>query len=470
MDCYLFSDFGSTYTKVTLIDIEKEEIIATGKAYTTVETDVTIGHNKALDKAFEKVEKKEINIVKKLACSSAAGGLKIIAIGLVPELTSEAAERAALGAGARVIKTYSHNLINSELEEIKNSEADMILLAGGTDGGNIECINHNANMIAKYKIDVPIVVAGNKSCNDEIISLFGDDIEYYITENVMPNLNDINVEPARETIRNIFMKQITNAKGMEHVEESISEILMPTPASVLKAAEVLSKGTKDEEGIGDLVVTDIGGATTDIHSIGEGEPSRPSVILRGLEEPIAKRTVEGDLGMRYSAIAVSEAAGNRLMKKYLDIDEYDLEEEFEYRYNNTSFISKEDKDIVFDEAMAKVCLDISMKRHAGKIESIYSPLGAMYSQTGKDLIELPYLIGTGGIIVNSKNPFEILKASLLTVDDPNSLKPKDPQFLIDKDYILSAMGLLSMIDNNMAVRMLKKYIVNSGGSTDGVEK
>src|SRR5699024_6728198 len=328
---------------------------------------------------------------KKLACSSAAGGLKIIAIGLVPELTSEAAERAALGAGARVIKTYSHNLINSELEEIKNSEADMILLAGGTDGGNIECINHNANMIAKYKIDVPIVVAGNKSCNDEIISLFGDDIEYYITENVMPNLNDINVEPARETIRNIFMKQITNAKGMELVEESISEILMPTPASVLKAAEVLSKGTKDEEGIGDLVVTDIGGATTDIHSIGEGEPSRPSVILRGLEEPIAKRTVEGDLGMRYSAIAVSEAAGNRLMKKYLDIDEYDLEEEFEYRYNNTSFISKEDKDIVFDEAMAKVCLDISMKRHAGKIESIYSPLGAMYSQTGKDLIELPYL-------------------------------------------------------------------------------
>src|SRR5699024_5683522 len=260
MDCYLFSDFGSTYTKVTLIDIEKEEIIATGKAYTTVETDVTIGHNKALDKAFEKVEKKEINIVKKLACSSAAGGLKIIAIGLVPELTSEAAERAALGAGARVIKTYSHNLINSELEEIKNSEADMILLAGGTDGGNIECINHNANMIAKYKIDVPIVVAGNKSCNDEIISLFGDDIEYYINENVMPNLNDMNVEPARETIRNIFMKQITNAKGMEHVEESISEILMPTPASVLKAAEVLSKGTKDEEGIGDLVVTDIGGA------------------------------------------------------------------------------------------------------------------------------------------------------------------------------------------------------------------
>ncbi|HLS53575.1 MAG TPA: glutamate mutase L, partial [Tissierellaceae bacterium] len=126
MDCYLFIDFGSTYTKVTLVDIEKEEILATAKAYTTVETDVTIGYQKALDRLYKGIEH-EVNIVKKLACSSAAGGLKIIAIGLVPELTAEAAKRAALGAGARVIKTYSHNLNNSELEEIKSSEADMIL-------------------------------------------------------------------------------------------------------------------------------------------------------------------------------------------------------------------------------------------------------------------------------------------------------------------------------------------------------
>ena len=221
MNCYLFIDFGSTYTKVTLVDIQKEEIVATGKSYTTVETDVINGYNDALEKMFSKIDY-EVNIVKKLACSSAAGGLKIIAIGLVPELTAEAAKRAALGAGARVIKTYSHNLNRSEINEIKNSNADMILLAGGTDGGNNICINHNAMMIAEYEIDIPVVVAGNKSCNDEIADIFNDKIEFYITENVMPNLNTINVEPARETIRNIFMKQIVHANGMEHVEESIS--------------------------------------------------------------------------------------------------------------------------------------------------------------------------------------------------------------------------------------------------------
>ena len=126
MNCYLLIDFGSTYTKVTLVDIDKEVIVGNDKSYTTVETDVTIGYKNALDKLFSKLEGKvnieDINITKKLACSSAAGGLKIAAIGLVPELTAEAAKRAALGAGARVIGTYSHKLVNSEIEEIKRRE------------------------------------------------------------------------------------------------------------------------------------------------------------------------------------------------------------------------------------------------------------------------------------------------------------------------------------------------------------
>lgn len=463
MEAYLFIDFGSTYTKLTLVDIESEEIIATEKAYTTVETDVTIGYKEALKRLNDKVEP-NINVIKKLACSSAAGGLKIIAIGLVPELTAEAAKRAALGAGARVIKTYSHNLNTEEILQIKNSNADIILLAGGTDGGNTQCISHNAWMLEKHDVTIPIVIAGNKSCNDEIIAIFEGKVEYYITENVMPNLNQINVEPARETIRSIFMKQIVHAKGMENLESSISGILMPTPASVLKAAQVLSMGSRDEDGIGDLVVIDIGGATTDIHSIGEGAPTNPGVVLRGLEEPFSKRTVEGDLGMRYSALAVLEAAGARLMKKYLDIQEYNLEDEFRRRYENTIFISKEEKDVKFDEAMAKVCVDIAMKRHVGVIESVYTPMGVMHSQEGKDLIELPFVVGTGGILVNSKNPLEILNASIFKMDDPTSLKPKHPKYLIDKDYILSAMGLLAMVDENMAVRMLKKYIIEAGGN------
>ena len=163
MKAYLFVDFGSTNTKVTLVDIEEEIIVATARAYTTVETDVMDGYRNAMKMLEDKVGT-DYDIVQKIACSSAAGGLKIVALGLVPELTSEAAKRAALGAGAKIVGTYSHNINKSEAKEIIESNADMILLAGGTDGGNSECIIHNARMLRDFGVRVPVVVAGNKSC------------------------------------------------------------------------------------------------------------------------------------------------------------------------------------------------------------------------------------------------------------------------------------------------------------------
>jgi len=460
MEAFLFIDFGSTYTKLTAVSAEEDLILATAKSYTTVETDVMDGYEEAYKDLMTRLDNR-IKFIKKLACSSAAGGLKIVAIGLVPELTMEAAKRAALGAGARVTDVFSFKMNKSEIKQIKESKADMILLAGGTNGGNTDVILHNAKMLRDAEIKVPIVVAGNKSCNDEITDIFEGYVNYHITENVMPSLNSINVEPAREAIRKLFMENIVKAKGMVHVKEFISGILMPTPAAVLKAAEILSEGTKDEDGIGDLAVIDIGGATTDVHTICEGAPSKPSVILRGLEEPIAKRTVEGDLGMRYSALSLYEAAGKRYLRRHHleNISEIDVEKEFSYRNQHTDFIPVKEEDIAFDEVMAKICVDISMKRHAGTVAQVYSPLGMMYSQEGKDLMELPYLVGTGGVIVNSKNPKEILKAGLFHEEDMEALKPRHPKYLLDEKYVLSALGLLAMVDEDKALRMLKKYIV-----------
>lgn len=466
MKAYLFVDFGSTNTKVTLVDIEKEELLATAKAYTTVETNVMDGYQKALDQALAKIPNSEnLEIVERIACSSAAGGLKMVAIGLVEELTAEAAKRAVLGAGAKVINTYCGKLNRRETGEILDSNLDMILLAGGTDGGNSECIIHNAQMLKDFGVKVPVVVAGNKSALDDIEDIFKGSVEYYVAENVMPKLNVLNVESSRETIRRIFMDNITEAKGMTHVKEEISGIVMPTPASVLRAAEVLAKGTEDEEGIGDLVVIDIGGATTDIHSIAKGYPTRPSVMMRGLEEPYAKRTVEGDLGMRYSIPSVVEGASKAMLKEYLgDEFDYDLDQEVNFRYNNTDYIADNDKELNFDIAMAKICTRLSMTRHAGELVEVYSPLGPMHQQTGKDLTNLETIIGTGGVLVYTNHPAEIMSAGKFNMEDGNSLKPMNPNFYLDQEYILSSMGLLATLDENMAVRMLKKYIKKVGAN------
>ncbi|GLI57040.1 methylaspartate mutase [Propionigenium maris DSM 9537] len=466
MKVYLTIDFGSTYTKLTAIDLENEEILATSKAITTIEDDIMTGFNNAFvgleEEISSKTDLEKVEFVRKVACSSAAGGLKMVAIGLVPDLTADAAKKAALGAGARVMKTYSFELNHREMQEIKDSPLDIILLAGGTDGGNKNCIIHNAKLIAEFKLDVPVVVAGNKAAIDEIEEIFKEaNIDYYIADNVMPKLNKLDVEPSREAIRKVFMNKIVEAKGLGNAEEFVSGILMPTPAAVLKAAEVLADGSDDEEGLGDLIVVDIGGATTDIHSIANGHPTQAGVMPKGLEDPYAKRTVEGDLGMRYSALALLEAAGTKKIREYLgDADkEVDVKDHCNYRHDHIKMVPQTEDEIKFDEAMAMAATEIAMARHCGTLESVFTPLGAMYYQIGKDLINTPYVIGTGGVIIHSENPHRILASGNFNANEPVHLRPRNPRFLVDRTYILSAMGLLAQELPDVAVRIMKKYLI-----------
>lgn len=465
MKCYLMVDFGSTYTKLTAVDIENEDIIATASHFTTVQTDINIGYHKALELLYEKIDF-DIKFDKVVACSSAAGGLKMAAIGLVEELTVEAAKRVCLGAGGKVDLVFSHKLTNVEVEQIKSKKIDIVLLAGGTDGGNSEVVLFNAEMLGIHGIDIPIVYAGNKSCQDEIKTIFEKyNLKGYICDNVMPKLNTLNIDSANQIIRQIFLENIIEAKGIKKIEEEIDQVVLPTPQAVLKAAELLSTGFASEDGLGDLVVIDIGGATTDFYSIGWGGPKKSDVILKGLDEPFAKRTVEGDLGMRYSAEGVAKALGNKELYSYLE-QGIDIVSEAQKRVNNVDFIAEEDKDILIDGAFASICSSVASARHVGRLEMVYTPLGTMYYQTGKNLVDVKCLIGTGGIITKSPKAYEILSKACYDRSNPLELRPADPVIMIDHDYILSSMGLLSLYEPLVALRIMKKRIKAIKGAMD----
>ena len=464
-EIYLAVDFGSTYTKLTAIDLKKEEIISTSRAMTTVKDDVLIGFNEAFEILEEDLKEKlkdDYTIVKKIACSSASGGLKIVAIGLVPDLTAEAAKKAALSSGARVIKTFSFALTQENMKELASLNYDMILLTGGTNGGNREYILNNAQTLIEHKISKPIVVAGNEEVADEIGKLFQkNDMEFYISENVMPVVNKINVAPVREVIRAVFMKNIVKAKGMENVQKLIGDIIMPTPTAVMRAAEIFSKNLSDSEEENNVVVIDIGGATTDVHSIGKGLPKNNTIQLKGMEEPYSKRTVEGDLGMRYSSLALFEAASLNKIRAYLGSKDskVTIRENFKFRQDNPDFVAKTEDDLIFDEMMAMICTEIAVNRHVGTLESIYSPMGTIFVQSGKDLTNVKYIIGTGGIINNNRDPRKILELSLFNEEDPLILKPQFARFLVDRSYIMSAMGLLGNDYPDVACNIMKKYLI-----------
>src|SRR6266542_6477259 len=303
----LLIDFGSTYTKLRAIDLDRRRILGSGQGASTVTTDIMIGMNAGLADLEWRLGGLP-RFKYRLASSSAAGGLRMVTVGLVRELTAEAARRAALGAGAKLVGAFAYRLTQDDIERIVALAPDILLLAGGTDGGNLDVILHNAQTLGRSSLACPIVLAGNRNATDDARALFAGKV-VLATENVMPEFNVLNIEPARAAIRQVFIERIVHAKGIDRAQGEFDHVLMPTPAAVLEGARLLADGCAGASGIGPLLVVDPGGATTDVHSVATGEPSMPGVIVHGLPEPHVKRTVEGDLGMRHNAANIVEIAG-----------------------------------------------------------------------------------------------------------------------------------------------------------------
>ena len=455
----LLVDFGSTNTKVTAVDVENYEVLGTAAAYTTVETDINNGLREAVSN-LEKITG-HIEYEERYACSSAAGGLKMISIGLVPELTAQASREASLGAGAKVWKTYSFNLTKGDMREIEEYHPDIILLTGGTDGGNSECILYNAQMLSSLSYDCPIVIAGNRCAAEECQEILGERTTF-LCENVMPKLGELNIEPTQKQIREIFLKRIVQGKGLSEAADLVSGIIMPTPSAMLTAMELLSDGWEELPGIGELVGVDLGGATTDIYSIAEGSPANMGTVMKGIKEPYAKRSVEGDIGMRYSVHGILEAVGDRRLSKIAGINRQKVNELVDYLSNHTDYIPDNEEMEKMDYALACAAVETAVSRHAGSLEQVYTPCGLTYLQSGKDLRRVKYVVVTGGALIHAKHTEEIAKFALYDESTPGSLRPENAEILVDRKYILAAMGLLSQHYPAAALEIMKKEIAYYG--------
>ena len=462
MKAVLLIDFGSTYTKLTAVDVEAETLLGTAAAYTTVQTDINDGLREGLARLQEKTGK--LDFAECYACSSAAGGLRMVTSGLVPELTGEAAKLASLGAGAKVVGIYAFQLTEDDLEDIKAAKPDIFLLVGGTDGGNTECILHNAKMLATMKGDFPIVIAGNRTAARQCQRIL-EGYETYVCPNVMPKFGVLNIEPTQKQIREIFLNRIIQAKGLSKATELLSDIMMPTPSAVLQAMQLLAEGCEGESGIGELVAVDVGGATTDVYSIADGMPEHMNTVYKGLPEPFAKRTVEGDIGMRYSIHGIVEAAGLPRISQLSGISEDRVQQLVDHLRAHTDQVPNGDPELeALDHALASMAIEEAVTRHAGTIEETYTMMGLTYVQSGKNLTKVKQIVVTGGSLIHTKRTAEIASHALFSQATPSSLRPKNADVWVDRTYILAAMGLLSSHYPQTALRIMKKELEYHGHS------
>lgn len=463
MHCLALIDFGSTFTKVALVNLDSEQLIARHQAPSTVNDGIMDGLNDAIG-LFSSRERQLLYDAKKYACSSAGGGLRIVAIGLVPTLTVEAARRAALGAGGKIISSYGYELTETDMEEISNQSADLILLAGGTDGGNTETILNNVEKLTALKKDIPYIIAGNRVANGkaaEILRSAG--LDAMVTENILPSLDELNVEPARQLIRDVFMTQIVKAKGIDGAQQFVGNIIMPTPMATLEGGKLIASGTGGLTGLGELMIVEVGGATTNIHSVGSGYPTRSKFMVKGLPEPYAKRTVEGDLGIRYNAQTIVDRVGQKLIYNNMPNrsampDKAELGPRINNLVKNTCFLPLDDLDHMLDASLAYSAVHLATERHCGTIKEVPTMNGMAYLLHGKDLTNIKIVIGAGGVFANGKHPGEILNATVFDNINPTSLRPVCPNFLIDKEYLLYGIGLISKDYPEQALNIGKKYL------------
>ncbi len=451
-------DFGSTYTKAVAVDLERPAIVARAQHPSTVDTDVCIG----LDRVLEALQQQAAGDVRlRLASSSARGGLRMVAVGLVRDLTAEAARQAALGAGAKVVKVYSQELTRTDVAELEALRPDLVLLAGGTDGGNREVIIRNARALAGSGLEAPVIIAGNRVAQDEVQALLlAGGKTCHPTANVLPELDRLDVEPARAVIRDVFVRRIVDAKGLDRARRSVDEIIMPTPAAVMQAALLLSEGTRDEPGLGDLMVVDVGGATTDVHSIASIAPGE-GLIAHGLPEALSKRTVEGDLGVRVSAQSVIDLANSRELRPdlALALAAPGARQHSDYLAAHTGVLASSEAERALDLAMASACVDIAVERHVGHVKETWGVQGPVRLLYGKDLRGVKALIGVGGVFAYGTDPWQVLSAGLARTDLPLSMRPAAPLLLQDVHYVFYAMGLLAAREPAIALRLLKQALV-----------
>jgi uncharacterized protein (TIGR01319 family) len=459
-------DFGSTYTKVTAMDLEREIVLGRAQSPTTIESDITVGLNRALANLNEVCSFRQEEVCGRYACSSAAGGLKIAAIGLVPNLTLQAAQRAALGAGAKVLCAYGFEIDRTIMEEIEDKRCDIVLLCGGTDGGNKEVIRHNAAILADSKIACPILVCGNRAAGCEVKEILeAGGKQVYSAKNVLPAIDRVEVESAQAIIRDIFITHIVKAKGLDKVKALFGQDIIPTPMASLWAATLLADGTKEESGIGSLLVVEVGGATTNIHSIENIKPITLQTLIRGLPESRISRTVEGDMGIRYNARTIFEFAGSerltecvRTLNPALPPEQIDPDAYTRLLCEHAEHVPQDEIEALLDIALAKFATAIATERHAGQMKTEFTAVGEVSIQYGKNLLDVQNVLGTGGIFKYGKRPDAVLQSALFSQDAPWSLRPRAPRAWIDGEYLMYAIGLLSQDHPDKALRIAKNYL------------
>ena len=434
-------DFGSTFTKVALVDLDAERLLATAQHPTTIGTDLLDGYAACREQL--EVEHPEAAGAEVLACSSAGGGLRIAILGTEELVSAEAGRRVALSSGGKVVHVGAGPLDEAGLAALRATEPDVLLLTGGTDGGDQEVLLHNAGELERQRWQTPVVVAGNAEAQQQVAQhLAAGGTPFVLVDNVVPRIGVLAPEPARRAIREIFLSHVIGGKHLSARPEVTRMVLGATPDVVLVGVELLADAQASSEpasstpGSG-VVVVDVGGATTDVHSVVVLDPEEAALAREVVAVTPVTRTVEGDIGMRWSAASTAEAAAAEGVDEGLRA--------IALARTDPAFLPGDEDQQADDLRLASAAATIAVRRHAGRSKVVLSPQGRVVERSGKDLRAVGLLVGSGGVFrAATANQAEAALLSATGSGTDGWQCPEQPRIAVDTSSVLAAAGLIAL--------------------------
>jgi uncharacterized protein (TIGR01319 family) len=469
----LATDCGSTTTKAILIEKRGEEyrLVNRGEAPTTVEApfdDVTIGVLNATRELEDLTgrqlihdgkiltpqhdEKRGVDLY--LSTSSAGGGLQMMVMGVVRQMSAESAQRAALGAGAiimDVIAIDDGRKDYQKIQRLRELRPDIVLLSGGTDGGTITHLVELAELLIAADprprfgtMNLPVIFAGNKDAREEIRHVLGERFDLRIVDNLRPDLDREHLGPAREAIHELFLEHVMQqAPGYSKLMTWTSADIMSTPNAVGKIMVTIA----EQRGINILGV-DIGGATTDVFSVFGGNYTR---------------TVSANLGMSYSICNVMLEAGIQNIRRWLpfDIEEYEVRNRLRNKMIRPTTIPQTYEDLLLEQAVSREALRLAFIHHkqlARGLKGVQQQrtIGEALDQaeTGKTLVQmmaLDMIIGSGGVLSHAPKRAQ---SALMMMD---AYQPEGVTMLaVDSIFMMPQLGVLSTVHPEAAAQVFDR--------------
>ncbi|MGE0489073.1 MAG: glutamate mutase L [Vulcanimicrobiota bacterium] len=471
----LATDCGSTTTKCILIEKQGDEyrLAVRGEAPTTVEApaeDVTQGVANAVAEVQELAgrpmldDKRELikpydgkqGVDIYLSTSSAGGGLQMVVGGVVREMTAKSAQKAALGAGAIVMDVLASNdkrLPHEKIETIRQLRPDMVLLAGGVDGGTVKHVVELAQIVGAadprprlgVSYELPVIFAGNIDARENVEQILGHKTALEVVDNLRPSMEKENLQPSRLKIQDQFLEHVmAHAPGYPRLMTWVDEEIMPTPAAVGSIMQRIAEKYDIT-----VVGVDIGGATTDVFSVFEG---------------VFNRTVSANYGMSYSFSNVFADAGIDNVMRWVpfDMEERDLRNRIKNKMIRPTSIPYLMTELVVEQAMAREALRLSFDQHkllATGLKGVQrvNDISAMFSfgeapeDTLVNVMELDMLIGSGGVLSHAPRRAQ---SAMMMID---AFLPEGvTQLTVDSIFMMPQLGVLAKVHPEAATQVFEK--------------